>query len=755
MLKTYLSRRAMLLMALFPTIFVGIFGRRQIFPSEGLTLSQCNGDDDCIGARKCIFEAQGRLYECKKDFLRECLCVPMAFIECQTSLQCATGERCISATQSVQICVSCSAANNVQSFASIDERSIADCGSYSDTDYTSTPTHSDYPTNSQDRSTTPEFNTHSPDFSFEAPYPSQSFAVPTESEGFTRGYALDSCGGEEDCAEKYSCRVQNQPLKKYNSTDAFERNGVCSTNDPKSCYHIDECLFAEYCVSGLDFKSSTFGVCVSKYVVEKASFYYLNIMYFPPESNPNPSPESSPLLSPTIGDHFSPEYSPTYTPMFTVSSDLGDPTVPFSSLGLATVFSSETPSDFSFEASASVGPDLYNYHSGLTLDRCWNTYYCRGKRNCVDFFDLKLIGSRCHSQCYCLPPKLQSCTSSNMCERFELCAKLVSTEYYCVSEDFLRGNSYFEVLPTQTDSFYSEPSLTAIETPFIGTPEPRYIPPGIPTITMEPSFNYEFEGMSLDTCTSDKDCVSGYACVATVYAPCSTGLGKCFCVANNGNGGIVCLGNDDCPLGETCYPLKRIDIVPTYCVSTRMIEKRLQDVQDHFSVIVPRGVGAENRKDGSRDWIIPRNVPNRSGTGSGLTGDMCTSSADCSRARLCADALENGEVCGGLKNCTRGYCYPKYFEACDITNLCDEGEVCVEAYGVFKDVYQTEYLRKYGIQKMCLSLNAAKRNGYKSLQVPTPLPKTFVGAGVWKNAEMIIKLKLEGQMVIDTDSYVY
>lgn len=714
--------------------FRGFSCRRQIFPDNGLTFDECNNNNDCTGNRECVFVIYGKIFECAQEYRRECLCTPLSLNKCKSSVDCVLGERCVSTSSGVNICVSCVAAKYVPTFLEADDRSKTDC-EVEETDATPYPSFTFSPwilqSPYQEQTFDPFPSTYFPN----TPAPDISFTVKPTSAPL--GYGYDRCQTNDDCVKDYDCRLLLWPLigPLYRPKGYFF--GICSTRNPKLCTHERQCFSEEFCMSGVDFESDTFGVCVS---IKFANAYfpnYFKVVFFPPGPGSNPDGKATSSFEPEISTYPSPGYSILYTP----TSGLEDETAPSQYKFPSPIFTIELPSE---EPSSSGDFNFFNFGSGLTFDRCIYKSECRGRRECVNYFGKKVISFACPDRCYCLPSKLQSCSWSSDCEAFEVCVRLQnSTNMYCISEDAIKGVTHFEVLPAESFTSFPEASYTPFVTPNLVSPEVENIPPNYPFVTPEPSQYQNLKGLSLSACTFDDDCVDGYACVATEYIPCSSRIVKCFCIANKGNGGTLCLSDKDCPLGEMCYPPERIDIVPSYCISIRVIINNLKDVELYYSAIVPRGIGSSNKQKRSIDWEIPSEYPNKAGTGSGLTGDVCRYSSDCANTRLCVDALSFGELCDSQSNCSMAFCYPKYFESCKIANLCDKGEVCILARGVYANVQRRDFSGE-SKQKICLSKTAATRNEYSPLLVQTPLPKTIAGIVAWKYAEKIVNLKLGG-----------
>lgn len=709
--------------------------KRQIFPDDGLTFDECNNNNDCIDDRECVFVIHGKIFECLKEYMRECLCTPLSLNQCESSYDCVFGERCVSTSSGVKICVSCAAANNVPTFLAVDERAEIDCQA-EEIDATPYPSfiYSPWilPTPNQDQTFDPLPSDYSPNT------PAQDISFTTIPTPPPRGYGHDGCVENDDCIDAYDCRILQWPLSGPLHEPKGSYPGICSTRNPKACTHKRQCFSEEVCMSGVDFESDSFGVCVSFYYANAYSFDPLKVVFFPPGPLPDSDGKASPSFEPEISTYPSPHYSTLYTPTFGLEVEIvpsqSEISTPFFSIGPPSVEPSSS-GDFYF----------YNFGTGLTLDRCIYKFDCRGGRECVNFFGEKVITFYCPDRCYCLPSKLQTCSWSSDCEAFEVCIKLPrSNNSYCVSEDFVEGVPHFEVLPEKNITFFPEVSFTPFVSPNFGSPDVQYIPPGYPSVTPEPSLEQSLKGLSFSRCISDNDCVDGYACVATEYIPCSSGIVICFCIPNKGDSGTFCLNDEDCPLGERCYPPERIDIVPSYCISIQAIINNLRDVELYYKEIVPRGIGSSNQQQYHRDWKIPDETLSQSGPRSGLTGDACRYSSDCANKRLCADALSSGKLCENRRNCSQAFCYPKFFEACRFVNLCDEGEVCVLAPGVYASIQSGEF-SDGNKRKICLSEKAASRNGYSPLPVQTPLPKTYVGIVAWKYAEKIVNLKLGGK----------
>lgn len=714
-----LCSRSIIVLSLISTILCD-----QFIPENPLTFGNCNAlKSQCTGGRKCIFEYRKKLFKCSNS-LTTCLCIPPSFQTCTSSFQCLSGERCVSTNSSVTICVACTAAEYVPSFVSVDYRSTMDCFPEL-LEPTPSPEH------------TPE------------PEPS------TPNNLDKRGFAYDLCRLDSQCQPEYFCRNYESPLLRCSEDSKENYYCVCKQNDPKPCHHFDDCLSEELCVQPYRMLASSFGICFSKFsltVLRRGISY----SYLPPESNP--------FLDISIPS--TPEIMPSADPDFPDSPDDLEPYLSASPAPTMTLQTDPSPSVLStLEPSPVVSESpLYGGYiyvpdpKGFTLDRCYRSNRCRGQRFCVDMFFEEADVIRCQNQCYCVPHKLKNCTSSSECRWPEVCAMAQGVNgAFCASLDAVKKSTAFEILPFDDGNYVPKttPTIDPYFTPFAGSREPVYFPPGYPTSTYIsvpptpetsesspplPTVDYpkEIDGLSLSYCSKQEDCVYGYACVSIGFYPCSSDLNDCRCIPNNGDMGTVCMDDSQCSTGEICFRPERIDVVPSYCVSNQTATMKV--LRNFMKVISPRGVGYEYRTAFYTDWKIPKKTPPNSGTGNGLTGDKCSTSSQCATGRLCADILGDGEICDDTEDCLSGFCYPMYFERCERVNLCDDGEVCVIAVipeNQFSEVFPSS------LRYICLSKAAAERNGYSSVPTPTPPPVELVGYSTWKNAEDILKIKLQ------------
>lgn len=704
--------------------FTLTFSGQPTFSRNGLTLDVCTDKLRCIEGRQCVFPIRGKLYECEYTYNRQCLCAPTLLNRCVASSDCELGERCMSTPSGEQICVSCVAAIHIPTFLAVDNVSKMDCqpsvsGTTPESTFATLPNSASTPfLQSPDASAYTFHSTPTPEF-------------------FPRGFGFDGCFENGDCEHDYECRVRTEPLVGALYKSRARYIGSCSVIDPNECTHADQCFPEEYCVSGVTFKSDTFGVCMSVYIVNAYYKKNFNLVYFPPGPNTDPDVSASPFFSPTAFNYESPQQSPLYSPAI---SEPGGDTTPSIQYEFPT-------STISAEASVSDIPSFYNFNSGYTMDICSSDYDCRGYRKCVDFFGEAATNFIvCEGQCYCLPLMLQKCLVSSDCVQFEVCAKLPESEAsYCISEDAVKGRTQFDYLPRESVMFSPEESSSPLV-----SGEPQYIPPGYPVVTPEPSITGQ-TGLTFSLCISDNDCAEGYACISTGFAPCSSEIEVCLCIANKGSRGTFCVGDEDCPLGEICYPQKTADIYPSYCISIGAVNLSWLTVGQYFSVIIPRGVGKDRRRKEWRDWRLPPKIPEQAGGGAGLTGDVCRYSSECSKARLCIDVLSFGELCDFRSNCSKAFCYPEYFEPCDFVNSCDEGEICAPVWGFYRDDVDLENIIYTVKERICISATAAQRNGYSPIPEKSPLPKTLVSELAWKDAAFLIELKLNGEQVTDTN----
>lgn len=602
--------------------------------------------------------------------------------------------------------------------------------------------------------------------SFLFPQPSSPFGTnsppsppyPTEA-----GYALDNCDSDVDCQGSYICRHLSEPLVSCDLMRLTECR--CAHPDPSPCTHIDQCLSGEFCVNALKPFVFEFGVCISKEtVLTDFNFRTAITQFFPPESNPFPA--DSPTISlpvtssgdffvgasPSFGEGVGPSESSTPFPE-NPEANKNEPdtfVVPSPSL-IPDVFSSP---DASIRANPSPGRPM-----GYTLDRCEYGYACRGDRLCVDVFDTTPVSAYCNSQCYCVPKELRNCTSSSQCVIQEACVTTDEVELsYCVSWGAVAKNSVFQIIPfddgsTDTPSFPPHPPQLTFDptfTPFTESTEPRYIPPGYLTFTPTPEFDLAV-GLTLAYCKARDDCYSGYACVSVMqYWPCSASNNRCYCIPNEGKKGTICIDDMQCPVGEICFPKRRVDIVPSYCVSQHVVDNNLRVLDRFLSTIIPRAVGELNSFPFYRDWPIPDVLPENAGTGSNLTGDLCSTSADCGENRVCAGPLASGSMCDF--NCSISFCYPKYFAKCKYGDFCEKGEQCARVFGMYESTFANDfYYPRESKPVICLSLSAIDRNGYEAIPYSSPPPRKFLGNVVWENAVPILKIKL-GKDAISEES---
>lgn len=702
------------------------------FLSDFLTFGLCDSADQCAPPRLCIYEYAGHLSNCGYA-LTNCLCVPPEFQLCSSSSDCVLGEQCVSTKSSSDICVSCVAADNILTFRAVDQPSLEQCTLPRTTplvslEFTPTPIEP------------------SPD---PIPLPSP------DSDSFEKGYAMDSCHDQNDCAvDSYTCRDLSNPLHYCGGRDDYSYfDCVCVPSSPTTCSHIDQCPSGEFCLSGLESSGpNSRALCISKRLISEGyGFNRKRWIFFPTDSNPFPALSATPILTPSFlfepSGLLQPPVTPdSLTPSFRVSPE---PSLS-SSVGPGGEPTDPVISDDPFVyPSESVTPEfspnkvLPDYPSGWTLDRCKNTYDCKDDRSCINAFGKTYSEDSCAGQCYCLPVKLQVCTSSSQCTDCEVCVTAYSVEKsYCVSRKAVENNPVFEILPYDDGSYSLPfvPSLFVSETPLFGSFDPVYIPPGYPEYSASPEFSGA--GLTLSYCMSSRDCAGGYECIAVQFAPCSWKEPRCICVPAGGTGGTVCITDAQCQNGETCFPTNRIDIVPSYCVSKDVASRNLKILKKYLDPIVPRGVGLRNWRRYFRDWDHSTYIAQKSVNGTRLTGDKCRSSSDCATGRVCADSLKGGKLCDENRNCTDyAYCYPRTFDQCISRFNCEYGEICTVVEGLYYDSTFNAYSPRRGVQTICLSSTAARRNGYTPLPYPSGLPQKFLKYIAWENAEDILQLK--------------
>lgn len=573
------------------------------------------------------------------------------------------------------------------------------------------------------------------------------------------GYALDRCVSDIDCQGIYICRHFSEPLVTCDLLRSVDCK--CGHPDPTPCTHIDECLSGEVCVNFFKPFVFEFGVCISREIVlSDLSYRTAFSQFFPPESNPFPA--DSPVISfpSTSPDFFfgspsssfeegtAPSESSTPTlENLNANSDEPDTFVIPSPSSVPDVFSSP---DVSIRANPSPGRPI-----GYTLDRCEYNFACKGNRLCVDVFETTPVATFCNTQCYCLPIELQNCTSSSQCLIQEACVTTDEIELsYCVSWDAIAGNSVFQIIPfddgsTDAPSIPPEPPQPTSDptfTPFTGSTEPKYIPPGYLTFTPTPEFELT-GGLTLTRCKATDDCRSGYACVSVLqYWSCSASNNHCYCIPNEGKKATTCINDMQCANGEICFPKRRVDVVPSYCVSQHVVDNNPRVLDRFLSVIIPRAVGERNTLRFFRDWTIPDALPGNAGTGSNLTGDLCSTSADCGKDRLCVDPLSAGSLCNF--NCSISFCYPEYFVKCGYGKYCEKGEQCTRVIGMYETIFSNVFYQPSDSKHIiCFSLSAIDRNGYEAIPYASPPPRNFLGSVVWENAVHILKIKLEEDAV--------
>lgn len=594
---------------------------------------------------------------------------------------------------------------------------------------------------SESSSSTPEYNVPSPSL-----------------EG--RGYAFDPCDRDADCQGDYICRNFMEPLLSCGVSSG--RSCRCGHPDPAPCTHENQCLFEEYCVNSLRPPIYESGVCISKsFVLRNNEFGNSKTQFFPPSSNPFSTEYSDPSSSPMVtseelidgiesrnlrNEHISSveRGSREGTDLHALDSD-----------AFSMVTESFSQAAYSTPNIDWSTPSIPDETGKFTLDRCLFDGVCQGNRLCVNAFDDDYVPSYCFEQCYCVPKRLQSCDSSSECVLQEACVSTNEVEgSYCVSWKAIDGNPAFQVIPFDDGSTappdissYTPPASGPAFTPFTASTEPRYIPPGFPTFTPSPEAEIG-SGLTLSKCKAGLDCSIGYACVAVnEYWPCSILNRNCYCVPNAGKKGTTCIDDAQCPIGEICFPKRRIDIVPSYCVSQKVVNNDPKILKLYLSVIVPRGFGASRFSYGF-DWVFPQNTPENAGSGSKLTGDLCETSADCEGNRLCANPLSSGDLC--YNNCSIAYCYPRFFEPCSIGKVCDTGEACTKVFGMYASNDVTDfYSPGDSVHAICLSLSAIARNGYEVLPYASLLPRDLIGYVVWENAVNILKILIENNGSIE------
>lgn len=743
-----------------------------LFPDNGLTLGRCEENYDCSGDRACSFYRDGKVRPCAYINENVCLCVPQSFQECTSSTQCDIGERCVDTNLSVTVCVACTAAEFVPSFLPVDFRSESDCEwpdsiFKSDSKYFARPQlHLDLPSKPlRVAAPSPLLNPDAtaavssepiPSFLFSPPFASPVLNLDQFSSGsYDDGSALNNCVFDRDCQGIYACRSTLEPLIGCHTMPGM--GCQCAYMDPTACTHRDQCLPGELCVNTFRPYLFDFGVCISEDFVKYDDLLNPAAQFFPPESDPfftvSPKLDFSPFESPgefvhgvdLIGRHRASSESNA------ASRDILHPNLdssgailfPTASLG-PDVYS--TP-----ESSASKAPVIDPHPIGFTLDYCHSRFECAPGRLCIDVFSNDSPILYCFEHCFCVPEQLVSCNSSSECVIQEACVTTPGVERsYCVSWDAIADNPAFEIIPFE-DGSKTPPSVPPPSprqtlgpryTPYTGSTEPRYIPPGYLSSTPTPELESGV-GLTLSSCTRIEDCTSGYACVSLFnYWPCSFSNNGCYCIPNNGKKGSTCINDKQCPVGEICFPKRRIDIIPSYCISQQVADDNPRVLDRYLSVVVPRGIGERFNFSYGRDWDIPDTLPENSGTGSNLTGDYCGTSADCGENRLCLNPLSFGSLC--YNNCSISFCYPRYFVECGYGKFCDKGEVCARVYGMYESKYSSiHYSPKVSRHVICLSPSTIERNGYNVIPQASPPPQKFFGIVVWEYAIPILKVKLE------------
>lgn len=174
------------------------------------------------------------------------------------------------------------------------------------------------------------------------------------------------------------------------------------------------------------------------------------------------------------------------------------------------------------------------------------------------------------------------------------------------------------------------------------------------------------EGLTLDPCSSDAECVSPRTCILldddNPIVPCSPDDLACLCIAPSLT---FCTTTTDCPQGEVCATIEGTS--STFCASGEVVEL-IPEIEEVDNVAFP-SPGPPEVPDPSVNETAP--------SSGGLTGDTCESDAQCVPDRSCitfsVDSA-NGSPCSfGDDNCL---CIPPEFLPCTSSVECVPGEVC-------------------------------------------------------------------------------